>query len=90
MTNTPESDTMKTLTELAEENGADIILFDFDGSELKEAGISFDNEAQLLATFNAWSEQQGWKLVPIKPTQEMMDAGSVQAETPHEHKKVLV
>lgn len=61
MTNTPESDTMKTLTQISEENGADIIIFDLDGSELKEAGISFENEAQLLATFNAWSAQQeGW------------------------------
>jgi hypothetical protein len=78
MTNTPESDTMKTLTELAKEQGA--IVADTSRQHyyerwLDKGEIVFDNEAQLLATFNAWSAQQGWKLVPIEPTDEMKEKG---------------
>jgi hypothetical protein len=74
MTNTPESDTMKTLTELAKEQGAEIVFEGDDTSQIPVGCIIFDNEAQLLATFNAWSAQQGWKLVPIEPTIEMKHA----------------
>lgn len=57
MTNTPESDTMKTLKEICKENNAAISGF-FSGYLQEKGRILFDNEAQLLATFNAWMAQQ--------------------------------
>jgi hypothetical protein len=55
MTNTPESDTMKTLLQTALDNGAmERDLYD----ERFQNAIVFRTEAQLLATFNAWSAQQ--------------------------------
>jgi hypothetical protein len=57
MTNTPESDNMKTLTELAKEQGAGSASADY-AALLFKGNILFQDEAQLLATFNAWSSQQ--------------------------------
>jgi hypothetical protein len=87
--NTPESDTMKTLTELAKDNGADIGTWDKSGNGITL--LSF-TEAQLLATFNAWSAQQGWKLVPIEPTEEMIGMGceiDLEDETPELYDKYI-
>jgi hypothetical protein len=76
MTNTPESDTMKTLTQTAIEQGAIQPKRFEDFGTFNSKSILFHDEAQLLATFNAWSVQQGWKLVPIEPTEDMEYEGN--------------
>jgi hypothetical protein len=83
MTNTPESDTMKTLLQSAKDNGAYVTMSFDDEDKLYPSEITFHNESQLLATFNAWSVQQGWKLVPIEPTDAMCDAGVTKCGEGH-------
>jgi hypothetical protein len=69
MTNSPESDTMKTLLQTAKENGASSHIADV---EITDHVII--NEAQLLATFNAWSAQQEQPLVDFINSQKPLDS----------------
>jgi len=52
-----------------------------DGSDLMQSSLAIQTIEKALLTANKPNVPKGWKLVPIEPTEAMMEAGDSTGET---------